>query len=99
MNNEELISFIETYVRNSPTDSFTNLRLNAILKNLAQGSSVTVLETYTDFELLYTLAPTKQFVAIVTEDDKYGNDGVEYKFIPGLVVMLAGLELIEPIES
>lgn len=34
MNNEELISFIDEYIRNSSIHAFQNLRLNTILKNL-----------------------------------------------------------------
>lgn len=99
MTNEELIAFIEANIRNSAVDAFYGNKLQTVLLNMAKGSSAATLATYTDFETLYTAFPTQQFVAIVTEDDKYGNDGVEYKYIPGLGVMLAGLELIEPIES
>lgn len=99
MTQDELIVFIDKWIRNSAVDAFTNMRLNTILKQLTTGSGVVVFDSYESFETLYTTFPDQQFVAIVTLDEKYGNDGVEYKYIPGLGVMLAGLELVEPIED
>jgi len=94
---EELISKINTYVRNSAVDSYTNDRLNSILLALAGGASNEVFQTYTDFRAAYQADTTKSLKGFIISDDVYFNNEVVYEFIPEVGVMLGGLELIEPI--
>lgn len=50
MTQEQLISFIDTYIRNSAYEAFTNLRLNTALRSLATGGITNTYETYAEFE-------------------------------------------------
>ena len=50
MTNEELQIFINTWVRNSAVDAFTNLRLNTVLLQLVTGGITDTFDTYDDMK-------------------------------------------------
>lgn len=74
MTKQELISFIDAFVRNSANDSFTGLRLNTILKNVVAGGIADDYASGEEFEQAIADNPDSPMLGYVEFDDVYTKD-------------------------
>lgn len=94
MTRAEAQYILDTYIRNSAVDAFTNLRLNSVLNLLMNGSISVLYSTFTEFEAAYTASPDAQISAFVEDVGEYGFYDVQLIYFPGVGVSVAGLQLI-----
>jgi len=89
MTKEELISFINTYVRNSAIDAFTNDRLNTILLGLAIGGVTDHFDTYAEFKTAIATGRTAgqdwYIKALIVNDERTGGKNFIYEYFPAPV--------------
>lgn len=94
MTKEQLITNINRYVRNSAVDSYTDLRLNSILLAIVGGGVSGYYATFEEFQAAYEASPDEALTAFVSDVSAYGFNDVDLKYIPGVGVSVAGLQLI-----
>lgn len=85
MTNAELISFINTWIRNGAVDAFTNLRLNTVLLAIVNGGMTNTYATYEDFQAAVIASPDAILIGFVAQDDTLtGDDNVVLMRVPGV---------------
>lgn len=94
MTRAKLISMINSYVRNSAVDSYTNLRLNAILLAITGSGVSAVYDTFDEFQAAYESDTATGLKAFVADAAEYGFQDVILEYLPGVGVMVGGLQLI-----
>lgn len=95
MNKEQVISSIESYVRNSAIDAFTNLRLNSIQLTLANGGVLAVFDTGEQFQQAVVDNPDTPIMGYVAQDNVYTFDeDVVLMRVPGRGVGQIAIEFL-----
>lgn len=74
MTREEIIAKINSKVRNSAIDAFTDLQLNTILLAITKGSVVASVEEGTEFQQMIIDNPDIPIMAYVSDDTVYTKD-------------------------
>lgn len=98
MTREQIDAFIDRWM-NTAVNGFNNGHMETVLKALLNSGVTGAYVTYTEFRAAYEADPTTGLRVFVAEDDEFGNDEVIYEYIPGVGVMLAGLELVEDLRT
>lgn len=84
MTPEEQKQYINTWVRNSAVDAFTNLRLNTILLALLASGVPGKYATSADFDAAIAANPDATIIGFLAQDDEYtGEEDVILMRIPG----------------
>ena len=84
MTKEQAIAIINTRVKNSAVDAFTNASLNSVLLYLVSGGITTAYNTVEEFQAAIAATPDTIMMAFIAQDNVYtGDEDVVLINVPG----------------